>query len=78
MTYERREKRRRTNKLHQKNIGDGNHLRNFRIPHQARSILHTLRLAGARNHCYSCIRRRDCLQNLEAQTRLPLVKGGRT
>lgn len=78
MTYERREKRRKNNEHLYEAIGGGNHLRGFCIPDQARSFLHTLRLAGARNHCYSCTRRRDCLQNLETQTQLQLVKGGRT
>ena len=42
-----------------KALGGRNHIRYFSVPHQARRMLHLMRLAGARNHCYSCNWRRD-------------------
>ena len=44
------------------------------LPHQARRLLYSVRLAGARHTCYSCNWRRDCLPDLEEEARLQLVK----
>ena len=57
-------------------LGGRDHIRHLGVPHQARRLLHSVCLAGARHHCYSCNWRCDCLPNLEAQARLQLVKEG--
>ena len=57
-------------------LGGCDHIRHLRVSHQTWRLLHPMRLAGTRNHCYSCNWRRDCLQDLEAQARLQLVKEG--
>lgn len=63
-----------TETLTGKTVGGCDHFRHLRISHQARRVLHSLRLAGARHNCYSCNWRRDCLPDLEEEARLQLVK----
>lgn len=55
-------------------VGSCDHFRHRNLPHQARCVLHPMRLAGARHNCYSCNWRCDCLPDLEEEARLQLVK----
>ena len=55
-------------------IGSRDHFRHRNLPHQARRLLYSVRLAGARHTCYSCNWRRDSLPDLEEEARLQLVK----